>query len=434
MHALDIIAKKRDGLALSKEEIEFFIQGLMQGGIPDYQVAAWLMALYLQGMNREETTHLTYALAHSGRTLDVEKIAPLAVDKHSTGGVGDKTTLVVAPLVVAAGLSLAKVSGRGLGFTGGTLDKLESFPGFTSDLDSSHFLDNLAKYRIVVAGQTPDLIPADGKLYALRDVTATVGSIPLIASSIMSKKLAVGARAIVLDVKVGKGAFMKSEEKAIELARTMIDLGESLGKRVAAVISDMNQPLGRTVGNALEVKEAIDTLWGAGPADFTTLCLAVGSQMLLVAGEAKSEEEARQKLQGILQSGQAIAKLGHLVAAQGGDTAPIEDPSLLPQAKIVHLVTSLKESYISQLDAMEVGLTAMELGAGREKKGDPVDHGVGVVLHKKIGERVEKAERLFTIHAQSQQDLERAERRLLAAYAWDDQPAEPPPLIHRVLR
>lgn len=434
MHALDIIAKKRDGLALSKEEIEFFIQGLMQGGIPDYQVAAWLMALYLQGMNREETTHLTYALAHSGRTLDVEKIAPLAVDKHSTGGVGDKTTLVVAPLVVAAGLSLAKVSGRGLGFTGGTLDKLESFPGFTSDLDSSHFLDNLAKYRIVVAGQTPDLIPADGKLYALRDVTATVGSIPLIASSIMSKKLAVGARAIVLDVKVGKGAFMKSEEKAIELARTMIDLGESLGKRVAAVISDMNQPLGRTVGNALEVKEAIDTLRGAGPADFTTLCLAVGSQMLLVAGEAKSEEEAQQKLQGILQSGQAIAKLGHLVAAQGGDTAPIEDPSLLPQAKIVHLVTSLKESYISQLDAMEVGLTAMELGAGREKKGDPVDHGVGVVLHKKIGERVEKAERLFTIHAQSQEDLERAERRLLAAYAWDDQPAEPPPLIHRVLR
>ncbi len=434
MHALDIIAKKRDGLALSKEEIEFFIQGLMQGAIPDYQVAAWLMALYLQGMNREETTHLTYALAHSGLTLDVEKIAPLAVDKHSTGGVGDKTTLVVAPLVVAAGLSLAKVSGRGLGFTGGTLDKLESFPGFTSDLDSSHFLDNLAKYRIVVAGQTPDLIPADGKLYALRDVTATVGSIPLIASSIMSKKLAVGARAIVLDVKVGKGAFMKSEEKAIELARTMIDLGESLGKRVAAVISDMNQPLGRTVGNALEVKEAIDTLRGAGPADFTTLCLAVGSQMLLVAGEAKSEEEAQQKLQGILQSGQAIAKLGHLVAAQGGDTAPIEDPSLLPQAKIVHLVTAPKEGYISQLDAMEVGLTAMELGAGREKKGDPVDHGVGVVLHKKIGERVKKGEGLFTIHAQTQEDLERTERRLLAAYAWDDQPAEPPPLIHRVLR
>jgi len=434
MHVLDIIVKKRDGLALSREEMEFFIQGLMQGKIPDYQVAAWLMALYLQGMNKEETTHLTYALAHSGRTLDIGNIAPLAVDKHSTGGVGDKTTLVVAPLVVAAGLSVAKISGRGLGFTGGTLDKLESFPGFTSDLDMSQFLDNFAKYRIVVVAQTPDLVPADGKLYALRDVTATVGSIPLIASSIMSKKLAVGAKAIVLDVKVGKGAFMKTEAKAIELARAMIDLGESLGKRVAAIISDMNQPLGCAVGNALEVKEAIDTLQGVGPADFTTHCLTVGAQMILLAEEANNEQEVRKKLQDILQSGQAIAKLKDLVAAQGGDTAPVEDPALLPQANIVHLVTSPREGYISQLDAMEVGLTAIELGAGRKKKNEPVDHAVGIVLHKKIGDRVERGEGLSTIHAQSWQDLERAQGRLLAAYDLQDEPIEPPPLIHHILR
>jgi pyrimidine-nucleoside phosphorylase len=426
MDALDIIAKKRDGLALSKEEIEFFIQGLMQEEIPDYQVAAWLMACYLQGMKKEETAHLTYVMAHSGRTLDIGNIAPLAVDKHSTGGVGDKTTLVVAPLVVAAGLSLAKISGRGLGFTLGTVDKLESFSGFTSDLDMDQFLDNFTKYRIVVVAQTPDLVPADGKLYALRDVTATVGSI-------MSKKLAVGAKAIVLDVKVGKGAFMKTEAKAIELARAMIDLGEGLGKRVAALISDMNQPLGCAVGNALEVKEAMDTLRGVGPPDFTTHCLTVGTQMLLLAEAANSEQEARKKLQDILKSGQAIANLKDLVAAQGGDSASVEDPALLPQAKVVHVVTSPQEGYISQLDAMEVGLTALELGAGRKKKNEPVDHAVGIVLHKKIGDRVERGEDLATIHAQSLEDLEQALGRLLTAYDMQEDPVKPPPLIHRIL-
>ena len=434
MNALHIIAKKRDGLALSNEEIDFFIRGVTQEEIPDYQTAAWLMAVYLQGMSRHETTRLTYALAHSGRTLDVEKIAPLAVDKHSTGGVGDKTTLVVAPLVVTAGLSVAKISGRGLGFTLGTLDKLESFPGFTSELDVTQFLDNFAKYGIVVAAQTPDLVPADGKLYALRDVTATVGSLPLIASSIMSKKLAVGAKAIVLDVKVGNGAFMKTEEEAVELARAMIDLGENLGKRVAAIISDMNQPLGHAVGNTVEVREAIDTLQGAGPADFTTHCLTVATQMLLLAGESQDEQEAWDRLEGILKSGQAIAKLKDLVAAQGGDTAPVENPARLPQAKITHLVNSPKEGYISQLDAMEVGLTALELGAGRKKKGDPVDHAVGIVLHKKIGDRVRRGEGLFTIHAQTPEDLARAEQRLLAAYAWNEESVAPPPLIHRILR
>jgi pyrimidine-nucleoside phosphorylase len=434
MNALDLIVKKRDGLALSKQEIEFFIQGLMQGEIPDYQVAAWLMAVYLQGMNTEETAHLTYAMAQSGRTLDVERIAPFAVDKHSTGGVGDKTTLVVAPLVVAAGLSVAKISGRGLGFTLGTLDKLESFPGFTSDLDAAQFLDNLAKYGIVVAGQTPDLVPADGKLYALRDVTGTVSSIPLIASSIMSKKLAVGAKSIVLDVKVGSGAFMKTEKEAIQLARAMIDLGRTLGKRVAAAVSDMNQPLGQAVGHALEVREAVETLRGSGPADFTTHCLTIGALLLVLAEKAENEEEAQRQLQDILESGQAIANLKDLVAAQGGDTAPIEDPLLLPQAKVVHLVTSPQQGYISRLDALEVALTAMKLGAGREKKGDPVDLAVGMVLHKKIGDHVGRGEGLCTIHAQALEDLTWAEQRLLAAYAWNDEPVEPPPPTRCILR
>lgn len=433
MQPLDIIAKKRDGLALSKEEITFFIQGLMQGEIPDYQVAAWLMAVYLRGMTSQETADLTNALAQSGRTLDVAQIAPAAVDKHSTGGVGDKTTLVVAPLVVTAGLSVAKISGRGLGFTGGTLDKLESFPGFTSELSTERFLDNFTRYGIVVAGQTPDLVPADGRLYELRDVTATVGCIPLVASSIMSKKLAVGARAIVLDVKVGSGTFMRTEEKAMELARTMIELGEALGRRVAAIISGMNQPLGHAVGNALEVKEAIDTLQGVGPPDFTAHCLTVGTQMLLLGGRAENEQQAQHTLQDILESGRAIAKLRDLVYAQGGDTAPIEDPHLLPQASVVRPFTSPRSGYISRLDAMQIGLAAMELGAGRRKKGEPVDHAVGLVLDKKMGERVEKGEQLCTIYARRPEAIERAEEHLRAAYAWRDEHIGPPPLIYRIL-
>jgi len=433
VNALDIIAKKRDGLALSEEEIEFFVHGLMDGEIPDYQTAAWLMAIYLRDMNTEETKHLTYAMAHSGRTLDVERIAPLAVDKHSTGGVGDKTTLVVAPLVVSAGLAVAKISGRGLGFTGGTLDKLESFPGFTSDLSAARFLENLAQHRIVVAGQTPDLVPADGKLYALRDVTATVGSYPLIASSIMSKKLAVGAKVIVLDVKVGKGAFMKTDDEALELARIMIDLAKSLDKNAAGVISDMNQPLGRAVGNALEVKEAIDTLKGRGPADFASHCLTVASQMLLLTGKAQSEEEARSKLEGLLNSGEALGQLEVLVRAQEGDPAPIANQALLPQAPVARTVVSPEEGYISQLDALAVGLTAADLGAGRNRKGEPVDHAVGIVLHRKIGDHVKRGEELCTIHARSSEDAERAEASLLEAYAWEKHPIEPPPLVHRIV-
>ncbi|MBI3287671.1 MAG: thymidine phosphorylase, partial [Chloroflexi bacterium] len=292
MHALDIIAKKRDGQALSEEEIHFFIQGVTRGEIPDYQVAAWLMSITLRGMNREETTRLTLAMAHSGRVLDLSSVAPVVVDKHSTGGVGDKTTLAVAPWVAATGLAVGKMSGRGLGFTGGTIDKLESFPGYRSDLSESEFKEVLARHGIVVAGQSPDLAPADGKLYALRDVTATVECLPLIASSIMSKKLAAGADCIVLDVKVGRGAFMKTEEEALALAQTMIEIGSGTGKRVAAVISDMNQPLGRAVGNALEVEESILTLKGQGPPDFLEHCSAVAAQMLLVAERASDEAEA----------------------------------------------------------------------------------------------------------------------------------------------
>jgi pyrimidine-nucleoside phosphorylase len=434
VNAQEIIAKKRDGLVLSKHEIDFFIKGLMSGCIADYQAAAWLMAVYIRGMNSEETTHLTQAMAHSGRMLDVEKTAPLAVDKHSTGGVGDKTTLVVAPLVVAAGLSVAKISGRGLGFTGGTLDKLESFPGFSSDLSVSRFLDNLSKYHIVVAGQTPDLVPADGKLYALRDVTATVGSYPLIASSIMSKKLAVGARSIVLDVKVGRGAFMETEEEAIELADIMIQLAESCDKRAAAVISDMNQPLGRAVGNSLEVKEAIDTLRGVGPDDFTSHCLIIGTQMMLLTEQSKNEGEARTRLQDLLLSGHALDRFKDLVRAQGGDPAPIDDLSLLPQARVVRPMLSPREGYISQLDARMVGLAAMDLGAGRTKKGEPVDHAVGVVLHKKIGDSVDQGEELCAIHAESEDAAQRAEARLLEAFDWRDHAVEPPPLVYQVVR
>lgn len=434
MEAQEIIAHKRDGLALSRQEIEFFIEGLMSGEIPDYQVAAWLMAVYMRGMTTEETTNLTYAMAHSGQTLDVARIVPLAVDKHSTGGVGDKTTLVLAPLVVAAGLAVAKISGRGLGFTGGTLDKLESFPGFTSDISVPRFLENLSRYRIVIAGQTPDLVPADGKLYALRDVTATVGSYPLIASSIMSKKLAVGAKVIVFDVKMGRGAFMKTTEEARELAKTLIDLAKSLDRRATALISDMNQPLGYAVGNALEVKEAIDTLRGAGPDDFTSHCLNMGTQMLLLTQQATDEEAARAQLHRLLRSGEALDKLRDLVKAQGGDPAPIDDPALLPKAPIERTVKSPEDGYISELDAMTVGLTAAGLGAGRQKKDQPVDHAVGVVLHAKVGDRVAKGDALATIHARSYEEAARAEESLLKGYAWRQERVDPPPALYGIVR
>jgi pyrimidine-nucleoside phosphorylase len=433
MRAVDIIAKKRDGLPLTAEEIDFFVQGFTKGEIPDYQAAAWLMAIYLRGMNEQETVDLTMSMARSGKMLDLSPIAPLVVDKHSTGGVGDKTTLVVAPLVAATGLPLGKMSGRGLGFSGGTLDKLESIPGFRVNLSTEEFMARLCDDGIVVVGQTADMAPADGKFYALRDVTASVSNIPLIASSIMSKKIASGANAIVLDVKVGLGAFMHTLEEALALAHTMVNIGQALGRRVAAVISDMNQPLGRAVGNALELKEAIVTLHGYGPPDFLEHCLVIASQMLLLADRAQEAQDARRLLLHQLDSGRAWQKFNDWIVGQGGDEAFINDPSLLPQATFVEPLPSPRSGYVAGLDAMEVGLTAALLGGGRARKGEPIDHAVGVVLAKKIGDYVEEGEALLTIHANDKQRLSDAKRRLLDAYSWSDAPVEPPPLTHQII-
>jgi pyrimidine-nucleoside phosphorylase len=434
MRAVDIIAKKRDRQALTTEEIEFFVQGLAREEIPDYQVAAWAMAVLLNGMDPRETADLTMAMVRSGQTLNLDAVAPVVVDKHSTGGVGDKTTLAVAPMVAAAGLPVAKMSGRGLGFSGGTLDKLEAIPGYTVALDIDRFLDVVRRAGVVVAGQTADLAPADGRLYALRDVTATVPSIPLIASSIMSKKIASGAHAMVLDVKVGRGAFMETLDDARELARRMIDIGERVGRRVTAVLSGMDQPLGRAVGNALEVIEAIDTLRGAGPADFAEHCLLIGGEMLVLAGLAESPEAAREALARAVASGEALERMRAWIAAQGGDPRVTEDVGLLPQAPVRHVVTAPREAVIAALDAREVGETSVVLGAGRAKKGDPVDLAVGIVLEAKIGARVSAGQPLLTIYARSEAAARSAAERLLGAYRWSDGPVAPPPLVYDVLR
>lgn len=433
MRALDIIAKKRDGGVLSAEEIDFFIQGATRREIPDYQIAAWLMAVYLRGMNKGETINLTLSMARSGKTLDLKDVVPFVVDKHSTGGVGDKTTLVVAPLVAATGLPVAKMSGRGLGFTGGTLDKLESFPGFRVDLSEEEFKANLRRHGIVLAGQSPDLAPADGVLYALRDATATVDCFPLIVSSVMSKKLASGADAIVLDVKAGSGAFMKTVEDARALAEFMVEIGTAAGKLVSAVISDMEQPLGLAVGNALEVKEAIATLNGQGPIDFLEHSLVVAGQMLILADRARGEDDARQMLLEVLQTRKARDKLRDLVVGQGGDPRPIDAPGLLPQAPLQIPLPSPTPGYIAKIDALQVGLAAVDLGAGRSKKGETIDHAVGIVLHRKVGERVEKDQPLLTVHARDEASAGKAEERLLQAYSFSEKRVEPPPLIRGII-
>ena len=430
MRAVDIIARKRDGETLTAEEIRFFVEGYTRGTIPDYQAAAWLMAVVWRGMTAAETAELTMAMAGSGRSLSLRSIAPVVADKHSTGGVGDKTTLVVAPLVAAAGLPVAKMSGRGLGFTGGTLDKLESIPGLRVDLDVDSFLAQVARIGVVVAGQTADLAPADGKLYALRDVTATVPSIPLIASSVMSKKLAAGADVIVLDVKVGLGAFMKTPESARTLAQLMVDVGRSAGRRVLAVLSPMDQPLGAAVGNALEVREAIDALRGGGPPDLREHCLAISAQMLLLGGRAASLAVAERLAAGVVASGQALARFAELVQAQGGDPRVVEDAGrLLPRAPVIAPVLAERGGYVAALNGEVVGLATMRLGAGRERKGDRVDHRVGVVLHKKVGDAVAAGEPLFTLHAASQASWASAAAEIRAAYAWSDEPVSPPPVI-----
>lgn len=434
MRAVDIIIKKRDGGELTKGEIDFFVEGFTDGSIPDYQASAWLMAVLLNGMTPQETTDLTMAMVRSGEILDLSPAVPLAVDKHSSGGVGDKTTLVVEPLVAACGLPVGKMSGRGLGFTGGTLDKMESIPGFRVDLTQEEFLAQLDQIGLVLAGQTAVLAPADGILYALRDVSGTVDSIPLIASSIMSKKIAAGAQAIVLDVKIGLGAFMETQEEARELARFMVDIAHLAGRKAAALISDMNQPLGVAVGNILEVKEAIETLRGGGPASFLEHCLDVTEQMLVIGNTAETPEQAREMARTALQDGTAWDRFLALVKAQGGDVSYVEDPGKFRQAPLIKTVLSPRSGYISQIHARIVGETSVDLGAGRAKKDDPIDHTVGIEILREVGDYVEEGQDLFTIHASSQTSLDEAEKRLLEAHLWSDQSVPALPLVYGIIQ
>jgi pyrimidine-nucleoside phosphorylase len=433
MRAVDIIIKKRDRMELSKAEIDFFVEGFNREEIPDYQAAAWAMAVLLNGMTDQETTDLTLAMARSGETLDLSEVVPIAVDKHSTGGVGDKTTMVIGPLVAACGLPVGKMSGRGLGFSGGTLDKLESIPGFRTNLSQAEFGDQLKTHGVVVTGQTGDLAPADGKLYALRDVTGTVPSIPLIASSVMSKKIAAGAHAILLDVKVGQGAFMENLEDAHHLARLMVSIGTLSGRKTVALISDMNQPLGFAVGNALEIIESIETLQGNGPKDFQEHCLVVASHMLVLGKTAQSLEEARQMVENALTSGQAWEKFRVLVEAQDGDVRFVDHPERLPSAELVETVKAPQSGWLKAIHAREVGETAVALGAGRARKGDAVDHAVGIIIHCKVGDRVEAGDNLFTVHASDRERMEEAKTRLLAAHEWSDEKCDPLPLFYGLI-
>lgn len=433
MRMVDIIAKKRDGGELTTEEIQFLVRGYTDGSIPDYQMSAWAMAVVFRGMTPRETGDLTLAMAGSGEQLDLSSLKGIKVDKHSTGGVGDKTTLVVAPLVAAAGIPVAKMSGRGLGYSGGTIDKLESFTGFEVERTREQFLQQVRDIGVSVIGQSGNLTPADKKLYALRDVTATVEAVPLIASSIMSKKIAAGADAILLDVKVGKGAFMKSLEEAETLARAMVEIGKQVGRRTVAVISDMNQPLGFAVGNALEVKEAIETLAGKGPRDLTELALAVGSRMLLLGGLVASEQEGRSRLQEIMADGSAVEKLAQMVAAQGGDKQDVYDTERLPKATIIHEVKAQEDGYLTAIDAEAVGHASVVLGAGRLTKDMPIDLAVGLVLHKKRGDRVQEGDVLLTIHANKDELLQSALQELEGAYSISTEAPIEQPLIYKII-
>jgi pyrimidine-nucleoside phosphorylase len=436
MRGVDIIAKKRDGETLTSAEIRWMVDAFTHGDVPDYQMAAFLMAVYLKGMVRAEIVELTLAMADSGDKLDLSDISDYWVDKHSSGGVGDKTSLVVLPLVASCGVPVAKMSGRGLGFSGGTLDKLESIKGYQVDLSAERFRQLARENGIVLAGQSLALAPADGKMYALRDVTATVSSLPLIASSIMSKKIAAGANGIVLDVKVGRGAFMGTLDDARALAQTMVDIGRDAGRRVIAVISDMNQPLGEAVGNALEVAEAVATMNGAGPADFRAHCLAIAGYMLKLAGRGErwtDERKIQDQLVRHLDDGSALAKFRQLVEAQGGDVTMVDDPSKLPQASIKESYTAPQKGYIAQVAADEIAWGAFELGAGREKKGDPIDLAVGLEVHVKVGDSVEQGTLLVTIHANDPDKIARCKARLDAAFAFSASPVESLPLFYGIL-
>jgi pyrimidine-nucleoside phosphorylase len=433
MRVVDIIIKKRDKNELSTEEIQYFISAYTKDEVPDYQAAAWAMAVLLNGMTAREITDLTLAMAHSGEMLDLSEVVDIVLDKHSTGGVGDKTSLVVLPVVVACGIPVGKMSGRGLGFSGGTLDKLESIPGFRTDLTKTEFLDQLKSIGMVLTGQTGDLAPADGKLYALRDVTGTVPSLPLIASSIMSKKIAAGAQRIVLDVKTGLGAFMHSVAEARELAEMMVEIARLAGRRATGLISDMNQPLGYAVGNAIEIKEAIHTLQGNGPPDFTEHCLEVAAHMLNLTDKANTVAEGREIVEKVYWAGLALDKFKQLVEAQGGDMSYVENPEKLPKATIIETVSAPRSGYLSQVHARVVGEMAVVLGAGRSKKGQAVKHEVGIEVHHKVGDFLEAGEPLFTVHADAQELLEIVRPELLKAHQWSDQAVEPLPLFYEAV-
>jgi len=417
VRAVDLIEKKRDGTALDADEIDFVVQGYVKGAIPDYQIAALLMAIVLRGMDARETASLTASMVASGERLDLSRFGRV-VDKHSTGGVGDKTTLVVAPLVAACGLPVAKMSGRGLGFSGGTLDKLESISGYRVDLTTEEFLAQLERIGIVVTGQTKDLAPADGLIYALRDATGTVPSIPLIASSIMSKKIAAGAHAVVLDVKVGSGAFMKDRRMAASLARAMVSIGVAHGLAVTCELTDMEQPLGNAVGNALEVAEAIATLRGDGPADLTELALVAAAEMLVRGRKSRDHAGARRRVQQALDDGSGLRKLRDLAAAQGGDARMVDDPSRLPRAPRVETLRAPRTAYVASLDAEQVGIASVRLGAGREKKGDPIDHRTGILLHAKVGDRVERGQPIADVHVAGKPGDSAAIEEIRGAFRW----------------
>lgn len=430
MNMYDIILKKRNGHALTKEEIGYFVKGFTHGTIPDYQASALMMAIYFQKMNKEETIYLTEAIMNSGDVLDLSEIEGIKVDKHSTGGVGDTTTLVLGAMVAAVGAPVAKMSGRGLGHTGGTLDKLESISGFSVEMTKEDFIRNVNDIKLAVSGQTGDLAPADKKIYALRDVTATIDNMSLIASSIMSKKLASGADAIVLDVKTGSGAFMKNLDDAFALARSMVEIGNGMGRDTVALITNMDQPLGWAVGNALEVREAIETLQGRGPEDLYELCLHLGAQMLLLSGLVKDKEEAREKLVEVVDNGLAFKKFKEFVARQGGRLEEIDNPDLLPKAQYIIDVKSDQRAYIQHIEADEVGMSALELGAGRKTKDSIIDLAVGIELVKKVGDRVEVGDIIAKIHSNDMIRAKNAKERLLKAYTFTDKEVSPSQLIY----
>lgn len=428
---IDLILAKRQGRAHSKEDIAYLVDGIMAGSIPDYQLSSWLMAVCWRGMTLEETAFLTDAMCHSGQVLELKDIGPVIGDKHSTGGVGDKTTLVFVPLLAAAGIPMAKLSGRGLGHTGGTIDKLEAIPGFKVDLDTKDFVKQVKEIGMAIGGQTAELAPADGKIYALRDVTGTVESIPLIAASVMSKKLAAGANLIILDVKCGKGAFMETEEKATELARTMAEVGRILKRPVLAVVTDMEQPLGRAVGHTVEVIEAIETLKGNGPDDLQELCMELGALALVEAGKASSKVEAQEKLKKLITSGEALKTFAKLIEAQGGNSKALEDYSLMPQTELQmeFKVPGTGTKWLKHLDGRKVAEAAKVMGAGRAKKGDPVDLAVGIILKIKCGDKVNGGDVAAIVHCHNKEQFEAASAKLLEAFSFAEAECAIPALI-----